>query len=76
MSLLGVMSFFKVSVVLFIVMLLSNVSAFFFIEQVGRRAILFYGMCILTLIELIMGIMGTINNDASLWVVIVCIFLW
>lgn len=76
MSLLGVMSFFKVNVVLFIVMLLSNVSAFFFIEQVGRRAILFYGMVVLTLVELLMGIMGVVNNAASLWVVIVCIFLW
>ena len=76
MSLLGVTDFFTVSVVLFVVMLVTNISAFFFIEQVGRRAILFWGMVALTLIELIMGIMGFVNNSAALWVILVSIFLW
>ena len=53
MSLIGVTSYFTVSVVLFVIMLLSNIAAFFFIEQVGRRWILFYGMVILTAVELV-----------------------
>lgn len=76
MSLLGVTDFFTVSVVLYVIMLVSNISAFFFIEHVGRRGILFYGMILLTLVELLMGIMGFVKNDAALWVILVCIFLW
>lgn len=76
MSLLQVTNFFLVSVVLYVVMLVSNISAFFFIEQVGRRWILFYGMVALTVVELIMGVMGCVRNSASIWVILVCIFLW
>jgi hypothetical protein len=76
MSLLGVTDYFTVSVVLYVIMLLSNISAFFFIEQAGRRGILVYGMIALTLVELVMGIMGCVNNSAALWVILVCIFLW
>lgn len=76
MSLLGVTDFFTVNVVLFVVMLLTNISAFFFIEQVGRRGILFWGMVALTLIQLLMGIMGFVTSSAALWVILVCIFLW
>ncbi|KAJ9611497.1 hypothetical protein H2200_004681 [Cladophialophora chaetospira] len=76
MSLIGVTDFFTVSVVLYVVMLLTNISAFFFIEYVGRRSILVWGMLALTLIELLMGIMGCVNASGALWVILVCIFLW
>jgi hypothetical protein len=53
MSLLQVTDFFTVSVVLYIVMLISNISAFLFIETAGRRPLLLWGMILLTLIELV-----------------------
>jgi len=37
LSLIGVTDYFTVSVILYVVMLLSNLSAFFLIEFVGRR---------------------------------------
>lgn len=72
----GVKEFFTVSVVLYIVMLLSNLTAFFGIERVGRRALLVPGIIALTTILLIMGIMGCVTTSGALWVIIVCIFLW
>ncbi|PKS06033.1 hypothetical protein jhhlp_007867 [Lomentospora prolificans] len=76
LSLLGIKEYFKVSVALYCVMLASNASAFPLIETTGRRPLLLIGIVALTVIELIMGIMGVINNAASLWVTLVCIFLW
>lgn len=76
LSLLGIQEFFTVSVVLYCVMLLSNMAAFPLTEMVGRRPLLVVGMVLLTFIELIMGIMGAVGNSAALWVTLVCIFLW
>ncbi|CAK7229752.1 hypothetical protein SCUCBS95973_007334 [Sporothrix curviconia] len=76
LSLLHIENYFTVSVVLYVVMFLSNCSAFPMIEVVGRRPIMLVGIFALTLIELIMGIMGVVNNAAALWVTLVCIFLW
>ncbi|KAH8888058.1 general substrate transporter [Thozetella sp. PMI_491] len=76
MSLLGIESFFTVSVVLYVVMLLSNIAAFPLIETAGRRPLLLYGIISLTLIELLMGIMGFVQTSGALWVILVCIFLW
>jgi hypothetical protein len=57
-------------------MLLSNLSAFFFVETTGRRALLLPGIIALTLILLLMGIMGCVTSSAALWVIVVCVFLW
>lgn len=62
--------------VLYVVMLLSNMSAFVVIEIVGRRPLLLYGMILLTLIELVSGevslalglsAIATVTNSTSLW---------
>lgn len=76
LSLLNVSDFFTVSVVLYVVMLLSNLSAFLFIETAGRRILLNIGIVLLTVILLVMGIMGCIMSSATTWVILVCIFLW
>ncbi|KAL2106793.1 hypothetical protein VUR80DRAFT_6210 [Thermomyces stellatus] len=76
LSLIGIEEYFKASVALYCVMLASNLSAFVLIEMVGRRPLLVIGIFVLTLIELIMGIMGVVDNEAALWVALVCIFLW
>ncbi|CAK7201577.1 hypothetical protein SEUCBS139899_004283 [Sporothrix eucalyptigena] len=76
LSLLHIENYFTVSVVLYVCMFLSNCSAFPLIEVVGRRPLMLIGIFALTLIELIMGIMGVVNNAAALWVTLVCIFLW
>ncbi|CAK7237601.1 hypothetical protein SBRCBS47491_010038 [Sporothrix bragantina] len=76
LSLLHIQNYFTVSVVLYVCMFLSNCSAFPLIEVVGRRPLMLVGIFSLTLIELIMGIMGVVNNAAALWVTLVCIFLW
>ncbi|KAK5552873.1 hypothetical protein LTR46_008948 [Exophiala xenobiotica] len=76
MQLIHVSHYFTVSVVLFVIMLLSNISAFFVIEYVGRRKLLLYGVIGLTLTELLMGIMGCINASGAIWVILVSIFLW
>ena len=52
MSLLKITNYFTVNVVLYIVMLLSNILSFFVIESVGRRLILVYGIVSLTAVEL------------------------
>lgn len=64
------------SVGLYIVMLLSNISAFFFIETAGRRPLLVLGTLVLTLILLLMGIVGCFNGHGALWVAVVCMFVW
>ena len=53
MSLLGIKDYFTVSVVLYVVMLLSNIAAFPLIETAGRRPLLMYGMIVLTVVELV-----------------------
>jgi hypothetical protein len=53
LSLLGITEYFKVSVALFVCMLVSNICAFPLIEVAGRRPLLLYGMIALTLIELV-----------------------
>lgn len=75
LELIGVGNYFLVSVILYIVMLLSNLSAFFVVEIAGRRQLLVPGMFILTLICLLMGIMGCLTITASFWFSIICIFL-
>ncbi|KAL3457036.1 general substrate transporter [Aspergillus heterothallicus] len=76
LDLIGVENYFLVSLILYIVMLLSNLSAFFVVEIAGRRRLLVPGTFALTLICLLMGIMGTLTTSASFWFAIVCIFLW
>lgn len=76
LSLIGVRDYFTVSVGLYIVMLLSNISAFFFIETAGRRPLLVLGTLVLTLILLLMGIVGCFNGHGALWVAVVCMFVW
>ncbi|KIW42677.1 uncharacterized protein PV06_06203 [Exophiala oligosperma] len=76
MELINVSHFFTVSVVLYVIMLLSNISAFFVIEYVGRRKLLVYGIIGLTLTELLMGIMGCVSASGAIWVILVSIFLW
>lgn len=76
LSLLHIHNFFTVSVVLYVCMFMSNVAAFPLIEISGRRTLMVMGIFSLTLIELLMGIMGAVNNAGSLWVTLVCIFLW
>ncbi|GAM42634.1 MFS transporter [Talaromyces pinophilus] len=76
LELIGVTNYFLVSLILYIVMLISNLSAFFVVEVSGRRKLLVPGMIVLTLICLIMGIMGCLTSKAAFWVSIVCIFLW
>ena len=53
MSLLGIKDYFTVSVVLYVVMLLSNIAAFPLIEVAGRRPLLLYGIIGLTAVELV-----------------------
>jgi hypothetical protein len=57
MELINVSHYFTVSVVLYVIMLLSNVSAFFVIEYVGRRGLLLYGIVGLTLTELVSSVL-------------------
>lgn len=76
LSLIGVTKYFTVSVVLYVVMLLSNLSAFFFVEVAGRRTLLIPGVIILTMFLLLMGIMGCIHTDGAMWFSVVCIFIW
>lgn len=76
LSLLNVSDFFTVSVVLYVVMLLSNLSAFVFADSVGRRTLLVPGIFALTFILLLMGIMGCVSASGAIWVILVCIFLW
>lgn len=92
MQLINVSHYFTVAVVLYVIMLLSNISAFFVIEYVGRRKLLVYGIIGLTMTELVssvcietalalmtrqlMGIMGCVNASGAIWVIIVSIFLW
>ncbi|KAF2094705.1 general substrate transporter [Rhizodiscina lignyota] len=76
LSLLKVNDYFTVSVVLYIIMLLSNLSAFVFAESVGRRTLLVPGIFCLTVTLLVMGIMGCLTSSAAIWVILVCIFLW
>lgn len=76
LSLIGVTDYFTVSVILYIVMLLSSLSAFILIEFVGRRTLLVYGVFGLTFVLLLMGIMGCINTTGAMWFSVVCIFLW
>ncbi|RDW89744.1 hypothetical protein BP6252_01776 [Coleophoma cylindrospora] len=76
LSLIGVKQYFTVSVVLYVVMFLSNLFAFVAIETCGRRKLLLPGIFILTGVLLIMGIMGCLHTPAATWVVIVCIFIW
>jgi MFS family permease len=71
-----VKEYFTVSVVLYVVMLLSNFTAFIAIEKAGRRALLVPGIIALTLILLVMGICGCFTTSPALWIIIVCIFLW
>ncbi|CAK7211314.1 hypothetical protein SBRCBS47491_001082 [Sporothrix bragantina] len=76
LDLIGVSNFFVVSVVLYVVMLLSNLTAFPFIEIFGRRPLLLFGIFGLTTVLLLMGIMGFVHTSGAVWVVLVCIFLW
>lgn len=76
LSLLNVEDYFTVSVVLYVVMLLSNLAAFGLTEIAGRRTLLVPGMFALTAIELLLGIMGCISAKGAIWVILVCIFLW
>lgn len=68
--------YFTVSLILFIVMLISNLAAFVLSEVLGRRTILVFGMFALTIFLVIMGIMGCIEVEGAIWVILVCIFLW
>ncbi|CAK7228045.1 hypothetical protein SEUCBS140593_006783 [Sporothrix eucalyptigena] len=76
LDLIGVSNYFTVSVVLYVIMLLSNLTAFPFIEIFGRRPLLLFGMLGLTAVLLLMGIMGFVKTSGAVWVVLVCIFLW
>ncbi|KAF2185845.1 general substrate transporter [Zopfia rhizophila CBS 207.26] len=76
LSLIGVARYFTVSVILYVVMLLSNLSAFFFIETAGRRRFLVSGITVLTFVLLLMGIMGCFASKGTLWFSVVCIFIW
>jgi len=76
LELIGITEYFTVSVVLYAVMLLANISAFFFIETTGRRPLIVYGTVILTLLLILMGILGCVSTVAARWAVVVCIFLW
>lgn len=76
LGLLQVDEFFTVSMILQAVMLISNISAFFAIETIGRRKLLNWGVRLLTMTLLIMGVMGCIDNRAALWTAIVMFFIW
>lgn len=76
LDLIGVADYFTVSVILYVIMLLSNVCAFFFVEYAGRRALIVPGTMTLTAILLLMGICGAVNTPGAVWVVVVCIFAW
>ncbi|KAF2811807.1 MFS general substrate transporter [Mytilinidion resinicola] len=76
LELIGVTEYFTVSTVLYAVMLLANISAFFFIETTGRRPLIVYGTAVLTLLLLVMGIVGCVSTSAAKWAVVVLIFLW
>lgn len=53
MELLHVSHYFTANLVLYVVMLISNISAFFVIEAVGRRKLLVYGIIGCTLTNLV-----------------------
>ncbi|KAL1891833.1 hypothetical protein Sste5346_007377 [Sporothrix stenoceras] len=76
LDLIGIDNYFVVSVVLYVIMLLSNLVAFPFIEIFGRRPLLLFGIFGLTAVLLLMGIMGFVHTSGAVWVVLVCIFLW
>lgn len=76
LDLIGISNYFTVSVVLYVIMLLSSLEAFPFIEIFGRRPLLLFGICGLTVVLLLMSIMGFVHTSGAVWVVLVCIFLW
>jgi hypothetical protein len=72
----GVHKYFLVSVLLWVVNLLSNLAAFAVVESVGRRTLLVPGLFVLTIVCLLLGIMGCLTTQGSLWFSVVCVFLW
>ncbi|KAA8906910.1 hypothetical protein TRICI_005048 [Trichomonascus ciferrii] len=77
LKLINVDNYFLVSLILFIVMLLSTISAYPLVEIVGRRTLIIPAAFMLTVVNLLIGVMGCISNQtAAGWVIIVMIFLW
>jgi sugar porter (SP) family MFS transporter len=76
LSLVGVQDFFTVSAVLYVVMLVANLSAFFFIETAGRRPLLIGGMVFCTVTLLLIGAMDAVASETGIWVAVVMIYLW
>ncbi|KAK9329564.1 hypothetical protein V1520DRAFT_278984 [Lipomyces starkeyi] len=77
LELVHVENTFLVTVILFVVMIISTTSTFVLIEILGRRTLLVPATFVLTFILLLIGIMGCIPNQvAAGWVITVCIFIW
>ncbi|KAA8908300.1 hypothetical protein TRICI_004786 [Trichomonascus ciferrii] len=77
LQLINVSNYFLVSVILYIVMLISTCAAYPLVEVVGRRTLIVPASFILSVILLIIGIMGSISNQvAAGWVIVVMIFMW
>uniref|UniRef100_A0A060T130 ARAD1C20878p n=1 Tax=Blastobotrys adeninivorans TaxID=409370 RepID=A0A060T130_BLAAD len=77
LQLINIKNYFLVSVILYVFMLLSTLSAYPLVEIVGRRTMLVPAAFALSGVNLLMGIMGCISNKvAAGWVIIVLIFLW
>ncbi|KAK1143510.1 hypothetical protein N8T08_006316 [Aspergillus melleus] len=76
-QLINVKDYFDASVVLYIVMLLSSISAFPLTEILGRRALIVWPQFALCFILLVLGLMGCVPDQTKAsWVIIVLIYLW
>ncbi|KAH8427492.1 uncharacterized protein LDX57_005205 [Aspergillus melleus] len=77
LQLIHVKEYFDASVVLYIVMLLSSISAFPLTEILGRRTLIVWPQFALCFILLVLGIMGCVPDQTKAsWVIIVLIYLW
>ncbi|KAL4888092.1 general substrate transporter [Aspergillus ambiguus] len=77
LELIHVKDYFDASVVLYIVMLLSSMSAFPLTEILGRRTLIVWPQFALCLILLVIGIMGCLPGQTKAsWGIIVFICLW
>ncbi|OJJ70035.1 hypothetical protein ASPBRDRAFT_208727 [Aspergillus brasiliensis CBS 101740] len=77
LELIHVKEYFNASVVLYIVMLLSSMTAFPLTEILGRRTLIVWPQFALCLMLLVIGILGCIKDQTKAsWGIVVFIYLW
>ncbi|TPR02757.1 Ketopantoate reductase PanE/ApbA C terminal family protein [Aspergillus niger] len=77
LDLIHVKEYFTASVILYIVMLLSSMSAFPLTETLGRRTLIVWPQFALCLMLLVIGILGCVKDQTKAsWGIVVFIYLW